>query len=106
MIDISADDIYAEIDQALENTRGVGNIMKNGICRISDALEKNGYGEYKYKFYRETENASDLDEQWDFMTELLERLDAEERHERIQNASKKTKCDCFSKDIAFVADFG
>lgn len=97
MLYIPSNDIYAEIDHALENARGVGNIMKNGICRIADALEKKGYGEFKYKLYWETENASALDERWDFMTELSERLDADKRHKRILNAPKKAPLPLYSQ---------
>lgn len=53
-IDSSASDIYAEIDKVIESTRGMTRSLNEGIKRIYDILEKNGYGEEKYKNYQAT----------------------------------------------------
>lgn len=57
--------------------------------RIADALEKNGYGEYKYRLHKASLEEPTVDEQKSYLTELLETLDYEVRRKRIHKVAMK-----------------
>ncbi len=81
--DISADNIYAEIDKALKNVQNVGKVFDEGARRIADALEKKGYGEYKYKLHQ---SLNEVSERKSYMSDLLEEITREEEKKQVFSA--------------------